>query len=238
VSAYDAIAEWYVGWLGPESQGSDPFWPGVSDLIGTVHGLRVCELACGDGRGARFLARQGAQVVGVDVSSNLLGIAEAREAAQPLGITYLRQDAGAPFDASTFDGVVCNLALMDIADLDATLTNVARLLRVGGWFVFSVLHPCFNLEHSGELQLDGRLVRHIRAYFDEGFWRSDLRTGPPGKVGSYHRTLSTYFNSLIAAGLHLERVLEPRPWPGLAERRPIWTEVPAVLVARCRKPAG
>jgi hypothetical protein len=133
---------------------------------------------------------------------------------------------------------VCNLALMDIADLGATLASVASILRPGGWFVFSVLHPCFKLEHSGELQIDGHLVRHVRDYCNEGFWRSDQGTGPPGKVGSYHRTLSTYLNGVIDVGLRLERVLEPQPRPRMAQLRPIWTTVPAVLIARCRKPGG
>jgi hypothetical protein len=54
-------------------------------------------------------------------------------------------------------------------------------------------------------------------------------------VGSYHRTLSTYVDALHEAGLMLERVREPRFTGSHAERRPIWAEVPATVVARCRK---
>jgi hypothetical protein len=87
-------------------------------------------------------------------------------------------------------------------------------------------------------------VRTVGRYFVEGYWRSDTRPGPPGKVGEYHRTLSTYVNALTDAGLTLERVSEPCATGGLADApslsgvtRPVWKEVPAVLVARGRKGA-
>ena len=56
-------------------------------------------------------------------------------------------------------------------------------------------------------------------------------------MGAYHYTLSTYLNTLIDAGLTLEHVSEPRAIAELAKARPIWAEVPPVLVARCRKGA-
>ena len=40
-----------------------------------------------------------------------------------------------------YDGVLCNMALMDIDDLEGTLSTVAAVLAPGGWFSFSVCHP-------------------------------------------------------------------------------------------------
>jgi 2-polyprenyl-3-methyl-5-hydroxy-6-metoxy-1,4-benzoquinol methylase len=189
---------------------------------------------------ARHLADRGATVVGIDLSAKLLAIARRREEAEPRGIEYLQADArslSSTADA-TFDGVVCNMALMDIADLEPTLHSVARVLRRRGWFIFSILHPCYNTVRSGELATPEGATRTIARYFTEGHWRSDTRTGPPGKVGAYHRTLSTYVNALTDAGLVLERMREPQATAGLAERSPGWAEVPAVLVVSCRKRAG
>src|SRR5438067_4189495 len=214
--------------------------------MGDVAGQRICDLACGQGRVARHLAELGACVVGVDLSANLLAIARRHEATKPRGIEYLQADAqylDGIADA-TFDGVVCHMALMDIPDLAPTLHSVARILRVGGWFVFSILHPCYYTARSGEMALPEGTVRTVDRYFVEGYWRSDTRPGPPGKVGAYHRTLSTYVNALTDAGLTLERVSEPCATGDVADspslaglRRPVWEEVPAVLVARCRKGA-
>jgi SAM-dependent methyltransferase len=233
---YDDIAEWYDGWVGDAR--TDPIFAPVDALLGEVAGLRVCDLACGQGRVARYLAERGAHVVGVDVSAKLLAIAAAHERSAPRGIGYLRDDAQrlAGLRDAAFDGVVCHMALMDIPDLGATLRSVARVLRPRGWFVFAILHPCYNPPGSTEeIAADGGLWRRVNGYWAEGFWRSDARPGPPGKIGAYHRTLSTYVNALIDVGLPIERMDEPRASGHLAAARPIWTEVPATLVARCTK---
>ena len=86
--------------------------------------------------------------------------------------------------------------------------------------------------------------RTLGSCFAEGRWRSETRMGPTGKVGAYHRTLGTYLNALADAGLMLARATEPSPTGSLADSpslsglaRPIWEEVPAILVARCGKAA-
>jgi ubiquinone/menaquinone biosynthesis C-methylase UbiE len=259
VSAYDEIADWYDTWVGSGSMREDPFFPSAEALMGEVRGQRIGDLACGQGRVARHLADQGAQVVAVDISEKLLEIARRHEAAEPRGITYLHADiqllssvegtslakggagvnesVGSGLEAGSFDGVVCHMALMDIPNLEAALQTVARILRPGGWFVFEIIHPCFNSARSGEQATPEGMIRTVAGYFTEGYWRSETRTGPPGKVGSYHRTLSTYVNALTEAGLTIERIAEPRLTGSHAERRPVWTEVPAALAARCRKDA-
>lgn len=236
--SYDDIAEWYDEWVREGSLLDDPFFVAVAPLIGETVGQRICDLACGQGRVARYLAVRGAHVTGIDLSSKLLAIARRYEEVTPHGVAYLRDDAqtlGAVREA-VFDGIVCHMALMDIPDLTATLQAASRVLRPGGWFVFSVLHPCYHTRTSGEsTDARGGICRTVSDYFTEGFWRSDDRPGPPGQIGAYHRTLSTYVNTLTDVGFTLDRMSEPPATVNLAERRPIWGEVPAVLIAGCRK---
>lgn len=240
LSAYDSIADWYEAWLGSASLADDAVFAAVEGLMRDVEGLCVCDLACGQGRVARHLADRGALVTGIDISVRLLEIARGYEARQPRSIDYRHDDARAldSCAAEDFDAVVCFMSLMDIADLEPTVHSVHRVLRPGGWFVFAVLHPCFNTPRSDELITADGLVRTIGSYFVEGHWQSDKRTGPPGKVGAYHRTLSTYLNTLLAQGFELEAVAEPVPGRRQAEVRPIWTEVPSALVVRCAKSAS
>lgn len=240
VSPYDAIADWYDGWVGTGSMRDDPLFPTVESLLGEIAGRRVCDLACGQGRVARYLAELGARVTAIDLSAKLLAIARQHEAIEPRGITYLEDDAQSLTQVAegAFDGVLCHMALMDIPELAPTLQSVARVLRPGGWFVFSIIHPCYNSPPSGEMATAAGWVRTVSGYWDEGYWRSATRPGPPGKIGSYHRTLSTYVDALTDAGLVPERMREPRATGAAAEARPVWAEAPAFLVVRCRTVAA
>src|SRR5207237_483049 len=141
----------------------DPYFQEVLALMGEVAGQRIGDLACGQGRVARYLAGMGASVVGIDLSAKLLEIARRYEEVEPRGIEYRQADARNPYGVadSAFDGVVCNMALMDIADLVPTLHSVARILRPGGWFVFSILHPCYNTARSGEMATPDGVGRFV-----------------------------------------------------------------------------
>lgn len=231
-SSYDSIADWYEEWLGAGSSDAtrDVFFAPLLDLVGDVAGRRVLDLACGQGRVSRGLARLGADVVGVDASAELLTIAGRYQ--NPDRIEYRHDNAHTltSCEDAEFDGVICNMALMDIPDLTATITSAFRVLRPGGWFGFTTLHPCFNAPLSAELvDASGRSHRMVTGYFAEGYWKSDQRVGPAGKVGAYHRTLTTFLNTLTGAGFTLRRVQE------LAGPVAGWQEVPPVLAAIAEK---
>ncbi|MDP6452183.1 MAG: class I SAM-dependent methyltransferase [SAR202 cluster bacterium] len=238
-AAYDEIADWYdrirsSEWNPSDKEGS------LLELIGDVSGQYVCDLACGQGIISRLLTERGAQVVGVDISEKMLDIARRYESENSLGVTYIQDNAHelSNIPDESFDGVVCVWALMDIPDAEATLANVARVLRTGGWFVMCITHPCFCSPDSGDaVDGNGVAVREVRHYFDEGFWVSDTSNPKSvrAKVGAHHRTLSAYLNAIIDAGLLLERVVEPRgidPVTGPVLRsRP----TPLAFMVRCRK---
>jgi len=236
--SYDDIADWYASWVNEPGLASDPIFSATRTLLGPVDGRHICDLACGQGRITRALAAEGATVVGIDQSANLIAHARRSTPAAQTGITYLVASAGdlGTIPDASFDGVLCHMALMDIADLDAALRSVERILVPGGWFVFSILHPCFHTATSGEIETPSGWMRTVSNYFTEGWWRSPGRPGPPGTVGVYHRTLATYLNAAVTAGLVLERLMEPQFVGSDAARRPIWAEVPAVLIGRWRKP--
>jgi SAM-dependent methyltransferase len=227
---YDEIADFYEA--AKSKSVTDQGTAALLDLAGDVSGLRLPDVACGQGRVARELARQGARVTGLDISAAMLGKAEAAETRQPFGITYIQADAtaSAVLDGQVFDGVVCNFGLSDVDGLDRLLATVARLLAAGGWFVWSLLHPCFpGWDPDAPSSWPPDL-----GYYHEGWWLA-RNTGFRGKVGANHRTLSTYLNSLAGHGLGLERVVEPPPGADWLRRLPGAAPVPLYLVGRCRR---
>jgi 2-polyprenyl-3-methyl-5-hydroxy-6-metoxy-1,4-benzoquinol methylase len=226
-STYDDVAAEYEEWVGAELVD-----PTFAELVGDIAGQEVCAVACGQGREARYLATRGAAVTGVDLSENLLAIGRRHEQADPLGISYQHGDAHSleGLASGSFDGVVCYHALMDIPRLDSALQSIARVLRPGGWFVFSITHPCFKTPATGDLvdHVDGSVRRTVGRYFAEGYWDGPGRHRNALPVGAYHRTLSTYVNALTHAGLVIDQLREPP-----LDHQPVWQEVPCLLYARC-----
>jgi SAM-dependent methyltransferase len=126
------------------------------------------------------------------------------------------------WDGDPFDGAVCNMALMDVDDLDAAMATVARVVRPGGWFSFSLLHPCFpGLKDGATEQLPSWPPDH--GYAAEGWW-STRGDGVRGRVGANHRMLSTYLNAALRAGFELVEFGEPA------------APVPRFFIASCRRP--
>lgn len=199
---------------------------------------RVLDLGCGEGILARALAQKGNTVTGVDVSGGLLAVAHAREQRDPLGITYVRVNAATleGFDDGSFDGVATSITFTDLADLEGVLRAVERVLVPGGWFAFAALHPCFEPPHARTAEIDGRLVRQVNRYFEEGTWRS--RNADSLIAVRHHRRLSTILNAVIDAGLVIERFEEPKGDASAIARAPIYGEVAEVLVAKAVKPEG
>jgi len=238
---YDAIAAWYDALVRSDSFVGDLVLSHLFTMLGDVHGRHICDLACGQGRLARTLAQKGAQVVGVDISTQLIAIAQRDEATHPLGITYIVDNAVTltSLGDAQFHGVVCNLALMDIPDLTAVCHAVWRILRPAGWFVFSITHPCFESPHATwRMAPDGMISREIFTYFTEGVWRSSNLQGVRGQVGANHRMLSTYLNTLSQTGLVIDQIREPQPAHADTVAIPGYHVVPAFMLVRCTKPSA
>lgn len=237
--SWSDIASWYDDLL---TAGSGPHETAVRclhRLLPDLRGATVLDVACGQGLAARAVAAAGAaRVVGTDLSEAMVALARRHGGAtEHREVAYVVDDAQHlhTFAGASVDGVTCQLALMDIPDLDATLRAVRRVLRPGGWFVFIIGHPRFLVPDAAPAPAtDGRPAVTVTGYFDERFWRS---SNPHGvrRAGNHHRTLSTYLNGLVRAGFVLDAVDEPKPSPLLAEQQPLYAQVPIFLGARARR---
>ncbi|MFG2296656.1 class I SAM-dependent methyltransferase [Streptomyces sp. NPDC048603] len=101
--------------------------------------LRVLDVGMGQGTQALRLARAGHMVTGLEQDPGMLDVARAALAGEPAGIrdrvTLLEGDGretGAHFLPGSFDVVLCHGVLMYVAESDAMLAGLARMLAPGG----------------------------------------------------------------------------------------------------------
>lgn len=227
----------YAGELGGDVQ-RHIIAPAMLDVIGPAKGKQILDLFCGAGYLSRRLASLGAEVTAVDSSERLIGIAGEINDREDDGIRYAVAEPTdlSVIEDSTFDDVVCNMGLMMTHDLAGTVAELARLVKLGGRFIFSVLHPCFNMPDACWINdPDGReMYEAVDNYFTETWWPSELASSlRSGQRKVKHRTLSRYINALGARGFTVRRVIEPRPTPEITAIKPhleIYNRVPAAII--------
>lgn len=98
----------------------------IAELLGDLRDRTVLDLACGKGVYAREFKRSGAAAVtGVDLSAQMIALAEAKERKEPLGCRYVCEDA-ATFPPSAQVDVVAALYLLNYARTRMELDRMFR----------------------------------------------------------------------------------------------------------------
>lgn len=186
-------------------------WETLRPLLPDFAGKTVLDLGCGLGWHCAYAADQGAlSVTGTDISARMLEKAAAINA-RP-AVTY-RQMAfeDAVFPENSFDVVLCSLMIHYLESFSDFLDRVEFWLRSGGTLILNVEHPVFTAAGSQDWDYDeAGEIRHfpVDRYFMEGR-RQAVFLGET--VVKYHRTLTTYLETLLQRGFVLRHVVEPQP---------------------------
>jgi 2-polyprenyl-3-methyl-5-hydroxy-6-metoxy-1,4-benzoquinol methylase len=126
-------AVWMAGDFGVVARNTALSAEAFVNRLKIAPGARVLDVACGTGNVAVPLARQGAQVTGVDIATNLLAQARERAAAEGLEILFEEGDAEQlPYPDGTFDAVVTMFGAMFAPRPELVVTECARVLKPGG----------------------------------------------------------------------------------------------------------
>jgi len=197
----------------------------VHELIRSVLAGRALDAACGTGRHAAHLVQMGHEVVGVDLTPDMLARARERVPDADFRTGDLRK---LPADDGSFNLIVCGLALAHLPELDTPVRELARVLAPGGRLIVSVLHPFQALLgwHAPFTGSDGR----------RGF------------VREHPHLHADYLSAFANAGLDLRACVEPQitEQQVTAKRRAVrhipeataeaYLGLPAVLVWDAEKP--
>ncbi|MDE2802458.1 MAG: class I SAM-dependent methyltransferase [Chloroflexota bacterium] len=227
--------------------------PALMALLEIEKGQHVLEAACGNGQFARHMAELGATVTAFDFSAPMIDIAKARTRAD-LSIDYRVIDAVDSrallgLGEGCFDAAVCSMAFMDMSDIAPLVGALPELLKPGGRFVFSVMHPCFNSpeimmvmerhERGGGANVERsiKVSRYSQPYAAKGI----AMLGQPEPHWYFHRPLSALLDACFRVGFVMDGILEPTFDNVYEDYKTLsWSrlpEIPPVLAARMRLPA-
>ena len=191
-------------------------------------------------------------MTGIDISERFIEHAHAKEEEETLWISYRVADAASlPYPRETFDLATSFMSLMDMPQVKRATSEVYRVLKPGGFFQFSILHPCFDTPHREKLRDEqGKAYAfEIGGYFDnlhgdvEEWTFGALPLERQGevrkfKVARFTRTISEWLNLLIDTGFTIERLAEPRPSDEVVLQHPNLQAAqifPFFLIVRVRK---
>ena len=228
-------------------------WPPTERMLDLQPGERVLDIACGNGLTSRRMAAMGAEVVATDFSEEMIAYARRRTTEYEGRLTFDVLDATdetalLALGEGQFDAAICHMALFDMAEIDPLMRSLRRLLRPGGRFVFSVIHPCFNNPHMVQMaemeDREGEVVTvysiKIFGYMTPSVARGAAIAGQPKPQLYFHRPLQVLLGAGLKVGFVLDD-LEERSFPPdhPQGRNPLawggnFSEIPPVLVARLR----
>ncbi|MEI7621884.1 MAG: class I SAM-dependent methyltransferase [Candidatus Moraniibacteriota bacterium] len=100
--------------------------------------MKVLDLACGDGIDLLHYKELGADVCGLDASSELIKIARKNLPDAQLNVSLFET---IPFEENYFDVVLSKYAIMTSADMNPVFEEIHRVLKPGGTMMYLVTHP-------------------------------------------------------------------------------------------------
>jgi SAM-dependent methyltransferase len=173
-------------------------------------GQAVLDVACGTGFTARAAAaRVGptGRVVGADINPGMLQVAATRSAGLLPTIQWHQASADdLPFPEAAFDAVVCQQGLQFFPDLQAAVTEAARVTRKGGRVAATAWSP---LERSPYFEALFRAVEEIIGP-QAGTLFTDAFGGSPDRVTAAFRAagLGEVEAREVAADIRLPSIVE------------------------------
>ncbi len=244
-TSWGGVADWY----GEHLEGSDTYHakviaPNLIRVVAPKQGVKILDLACGEGYFARMFKNNGADVIGTDIAESLIQKAKAISSDVEYHVANA-ENLGFAKDAS-FDTIVCALAIQNMEHLDKVFAECARVLKHDGRLVFVLNHPTFRIPKRSSWGWDDAnkiQYRRMDAYLSMSREKIDMSPSQKGNgehTWSFHRSLQDYSKALNRAGFAITKMEEwishkqsekgPRQEAEDRARK----EIPLFLTVECR----
>lgn len=212
-TSWGGVSDWYDELLegGEDTYQREVIMPNILRLLSPQKGKTILDLACGQGFFSRELAKAGASVIGVDISSELIALAKEKRG----GVEYHVSSAEnlSFLKDECVDAVVSVLAVQNFKNIAPVFKEACRVLRKGGTFVMVLNHPAFRIPKGSSWGFDEEKniqYRRVDGYLGEREIPIDMNPSEKGRKEtlSFHRPLQVYSKVLANAGFVIKRIEE------------------------------
>jgi ubiquinone/menaquinone biosynthesis C-methylase UbiE len=211
-TSWNNVGDWYDSLLQDENTYQNKvILPNILRLSDVRKGMKVLDLACGQGFFSRAFSDSGADVIGVDLSSKLITNAKKNVPNAKFYISSAHK-LGCIVDHS-LDIAIIILAIQNIENISEVFKEVNKKLKKEGKLLLVLNHPAFRnpgISSWGFDMENKKQYRRIDAYMTESKKEIDMHPGSKEKLTtlSFHRPLQVYFKTLANAGFQISRLEE------------------------------
>jgi len=176
----------------------------LAKILGTIQTKKVVDYGCGTGRSTKFIKELGAEVMGVDIRSDMIASAKKQ---YPDIVFKLIENAKTPFSNDTFDLAISTFVQLEMAstnEMELVANEVFRILKIGGKFIILTVNP----------ESWGNTYQSFSSNFPKVFARQSgqkINVKMKTKIGEikfqdYYWETKDYLKPLENAGFQIEEV--------------------------------
>jgi len=208
-------------------------------LLGDVKGLKILELGAGACNVGIALAKQGADVTCLDGSNEQLEFGKKNAEQHGVKIETVHADFHDldQFDSDAYDLVISICALQYAEDIELIFSEVHRMLKSGGKFVFSTDHPIMKAIEANFLYPNESNLRKEYHYKGAEEWKWEDEDDYT--FTTYRRPVYDFLNTLVGAELQIKKVIDLYPIKELVDcdekEKEIHKNFPTILVVSSEK---
>lgn len=136
----------------------------VKERFQHFEGEKLLDIGCGYGFYTEYFRSIGANAVGIDGSEKMIELAKKRYPESVFSVMDIAKPL--PFKEESFDIVFCNQVLMDIENIEIIFSECRRILKQGGIFYYSIVHPAFYDGHWLKDENGYKYGKLMKAYIE------------------------------------------------------------------------